>query len=120
MEQSKQQQAAQVQVSPEKMAELQRKVQEITSKLQNPSLTMDERAAIMQEMFYAQMEMQLAYIKPEEKEMIKQVFMENRNPGITDSQIYRPQFLGKITPLLGRFSAAEAINIALEYINRDI
>ena len=120
LEQSKQQQAAQVLVSPEKMAELQRINQEITAKLQNPSLTMDERAAIMQEMFYAQMDMQLAYVKPEEKEIIKQVFMENRNPGITDNQIYRPQFLGKITPLLGRFSAAEAINIALDYINRDI
>ncbi len=119
-EQSKQQQAAQVQVSPEKMAELQQKNQEVTAKLQNSALTMDERAVIMEEMFYSQMEMQLAYIKPEEKELIKQVFMENRNPGITDNQSYRPQFLGKITPLLGRFSAAEAINIALDYINRDI
>jgi len=120
LEKTKQQQAAQVQVSSEMMAELQRKNQEITAKLQNPSLTMDERAVIMKEMFYAQMEMQLAYIKPEEKEMIKQVFMQNQYPGITDNQNLRPQFLGKITPLLGRFSAAEAIKIAQEYINRDI
>ncbi|QEE16380.1 SIR2 family protein [Promethearchaeum syntrophicum] len=120
LEQTKQQQAAQVQVSPEKMAELQRKNQEVTAKLQNPSLTADERATIMQEMFYTQMEMQLSYIKPEEKEMIKHLFIENRYPGITDSQIYRPQFLGKITPCLGRFSAAEAIDIALDFINRDI